>query len=60
VENIPELLKVALKVLNVIWDLTEDPEFEKKIEAIQKDILDLLALIQAELDKQNNATSLGD
>lgn len=52
-DNVPEILKATIKLLNIAWNLVEDPDFEKAIEAIEKDVLDLTALIQAAVDKAN-------
>ncbi len=54
-EQLPELLKAAIKILNIAWNLAGDDDFEKAIEAIEKDILDLAALVQAAVDQASGA-----
>lgn len=55
-DNVPEILEAVIKLLNIVWTLVEDPDFEKQVEAIEKDILDLKALIDQVIDNTSGAT----
>jgi hypothetical protein len=54
-EQLPELLKAAIKILEVAWNLAGDEDFEKAIEIIERDILDLAELVQAAVDLASGA-----